>query len=178
MPQTDLAQRLLADVTRAAENGATLEEAMSGALRVLGELTGFELGQVWRPSPNGRALRCEPAAYHAREPERLAPFRRVSLPLAFSFNEGLIGKSWSLGEPVWLEDVAQEYFVRGPKALAVGLKSGFAFPVKSGPHVLAVYELLTTRSQPAPTELIQVLGPLAVRLGEVFGRKPAGVARA
>jgi hypothetical protein len=102
----------------------------------------------------------------------------VSLPLAFSPDEGLPGKTWSLGEPVWLEDVAQEYFVRAPKALAVGLKSGFAFPVKSGQHVLAVYELLTTRAQPAPTELMEALGPLAARLGEVLGRKPAGVARA
>ncbi len=175
----DLSQRLQTDHPHAARQAATLEESITHTLRTLGELTGFEMGQVWRPSRDGQTLRCLVAAYHAVAPEQLAPFRRVSVPLAFARGEGLLGKAWAQLEPVWLDDLSQDLFVRAPKAAEVGLRAGFAFPVKSGDDVLAVFELYTTRPQPRPAEFLDALASLAPRLGEIFSGKhplPQGTA--
>jgi hypothetical protein len=170
--QIDSAEQFLTDVLRAADEGGTLEQALAGALGALGERTGFELGQVWRPSRNGRVLRCEAGAYYARDPEQLAPFRRVSLPLAFCPGEGLPGMAWARREPVWEADMTAGSVVRAPKAREVGLRAGFAFPVSSADRLLAVFELFTTRPVSLPPEVVRVLGPLGSRLGAVLARKP------
>jgi CheY-like chemotaxis protein len=65
---------------------------------------------------------------------------------SFCLGEGLPGRVWAIGEPLWVSDVMQDEAFFGKHAAAqAGLHAAFAFPILLGGEVIGVIEFLSHR---------------------------------
>ena len=105
------------------------------------------LGQAWFPSVEGDELKCSKMSYYSSL--KAAAFREESLATHLEFGKGLPGQTALSAFPVFVDDITIEG--RGTLALLAssGIRSGFAFAVRNGQKVLAVFEFFgATRTRP------------------------------
>ena len=143
----------------------TLSEGVRRVLSEIGESMGWLFGACWEMDPGNGALRVRQTwcarAYLSTE------FEVASRAQAFRPGEGLPGRVWSLGRPVWVEDARVEVnFPRHTTAALDGLRAGLAFPARWEGRPYGVLEFYTDWLR-APTP---ALLPVFDRLGEEIGR--------
>ncbi len=93
-------------------------------------------------------------------------------PLAVG--EGLPGAVLAAGKVQWIDDLEQDAtFLRRPAALALGLRSAFAFPVYAFDETLAVLEFFSTEPHPMDPELLVMMEAVGSQLGQVVRRQRA-----
>ncbi|MES2885625.1 MAG: response regulator [Pseudomonadota bacterium] len=168
--------RLLQTVASAANEARDSEVALMAALNRLCAFTGWPLGHVYRVE-EGR-LRST-GLWHVAEGEaaRYAAFREASENMGFGLGEGMPGRVWESGAPLWIVDVSKDSnFPRAPLAMAAGLIGAFAFPVVSGKEVLAVLEFFSTREETPDEMLLSMLADLGSQLGRAMERETAAMA--
>ena len=154
-------------VTRALAEAATVEAAAEPVLRAMGEALGWQLGLLWTV----RDGRLRVAALWGAEDVDAAEFQAASRAHAFAPGEGLPGRVWARGEPVWVTDAAEDTgFVRAPYALRAGLRGAFAFPVQAGPEILGVIEFLSTRAEKPDQALLDMARAIGSDVGQSFRR--------
>ena len=103
-------------------------------------------------------------------------FMRQSAARVDSVGEdaGLLGRVWATGQPVWLDDLAQESaFLRGPQALAAGLHSAFAFPIMVGGEFFGVIELFGREVRRYDAEVVAFAQNVGSQLGQFIARRKA-----
>src|SRR5438093_1032036 len=89
----------------------------------------------------------------------------MSRRIALAKGEGLPGRVWADGEPVWIPDVVDDpNFPRIATARREGLHAGFAFPIRLGGEVLGVVEFFSREIEQPDHELLQMT--------EAAGRHP------
>ena len=160
------------EVTRALAESGTLSEAAPKILTVVGENLGWGVGALWAAdSREPGQLRCV-ELWHA--PRFEAPeFESLSRRLRFARGEGLPGRVWAAGEPVWVTDLDDANMPRAPAARRHGLRSAFAFPVLLGGEVLAVLEFFGTRKSPPDEGLLALMSAVGSQVGQFVERKRA-----
>ncbi len=91
----------------------------------------------------------------------------VTLPAATS----LPGRVATSGVAAWIDDVVDDIdFVRKAGAIACGIRTGVAFPIKIGDEVVAVLEAFSRERIPRDEDLLVVLGHVGTQVGRVFER--------
>jgi hypothetical protein len=131
-------------VTRVLAESATLKDAGQAILRALGESLNWEVGMFWSMDEQRQVLRFVDL-WHEPHVEA-AEFIDDSRGRTFQRGEGLIGRVWATGKPIWIPDVGTDPdFRRAPMAARAGLHGGFAFPVCKGEHMLASLTLAESR---------------------------------
>ena len=130
-------------VTILAELGSA-QEAAQRMLELLVRSLGWSLGLLWLA--DGELLRVA-ALWHAAD-EAAADFARGSSPLTFGRGDGLPGRVWESGEPLWIDDVVVDgHYQRRPLAGSTDVHAMAAVPV-SDAHggsigVIEVYDHAT-----------------------------------
>lgn len=163
-----LLQMIIIDV--AATND--LASALEVVLRRVCEKTGWALGQAWIPNLQKNTLDCSPAWY-ASAPG-LDNFRNSTKDLTFLPGQGLPGRVWASGQPVWLRDVTMDSnFPRAGFAGKAGLKAGLGIPIRSGDEVVAVIEFFMREPRDEDERLVEVISAVAAQIGMVVERKRA-----
>jgi len=174
----DLSDRRRAEARLAAEHAvsrvlaeaATVEAAAEPVLRAMGQALGWEVGYLWIVA-DGR-LRVA-AHWHAEDVDA-AEFEAASRQAAFSPGEGLPGRAWAGGEPVWVADAALEPgFPRASYAVRAGLHAAFAFPVRAGGEVLGVIEFFSNEPEAADAALLDMAHSIGADVGQAFSRMRA-----
>src|SRR5690349_1184847 len=122
-------QRLTAEyiAARVLLEASTFEEAAPRILESICTAFGWEHGAFWAIDPDRLVLRCENVwtAPSARFPAFDAASRRAT----FRQGDGLPGRVWQTGEPVWIPDVTRDdNFPRAAVAAREGLHAAFGFP--------------------------------------------------
>jgi PAS domain S-box-containing protein len=85
-------------------------------------------------------------------------FERASRERRFGLGEGLPGRAWSAGEPVWVEDaVLDPNFPRAVAAEQCGLHGGVAIPATAGNRVRGVLEFFAREPRQADPETLALL---------------------
>lgn len=164
--------RLLQRMAFAVSDAEDFHAGLGVALRQVCEATGWAYGEAWVPSSDGTVLECSPA-WHASV-DGLEEFRRSSESFTFPMGEGLIGRAWSLKQPVWKTDVTVENgFVRTPLARGFGLKAGVAIPVLADDEVVAVMAFFVLESRQEDERLVGLVSTVATQLGSLMRRKQA-----
>jgi PAS domain S-box-containing protein len=75
---------------------------------------------------------------------------------------------------VWITDLQEDtIFARGESAAAVGLQSGFAFPVFLGSTVFGVVEFFSTERREPDEDLLAMTGALGSQIGQFIERTRA-----
>jgi PAS domain S-box-containing protein len=142
-------------------------------LAAIGTTLGWPIGAVWEMAASGEALHCV-EVWESADEQATTEFRALSEHLTLASGEGLPGRVWLSGEPVWFADVpAVPNFPRAAAAAAAGLRAAFGFPIKSGGTFLGAMEFFT-RDARAPDELLLASAAiLGSQIGQFVVRRKA-----
>lgn len=158
---------VVAAVREALSGADSLEEGVRRVLAEIGESMGWLFGACWHVAGGVLSVR---HTWCARA-YRSTSFEADSRAQAFHPGEGLPGRVWATGRPVWVEDaLAEENFPRHAAAAREGLRAAVAFPLQSEGKLYGVLEFYTDWLRtPTPA-----LFPVFERLGEEMGRFMGG----
>ncbi len=159
-------------VTRLLASAPAQPETLAHILASVCECLGWSWGELWEPDEAESLLRCT-AVWHA-EAAPLLGFSAVTESCRLQRGEGLPGRAWESGQPVWVSEVAQEEnFPRADAATAAGFHGAFAFPVRANDETLAVLCFLSTQNEPSDPELLQALAAISQQIGQFMIRSRA-----
>lgn len=129
---------LVVEVIAEASELQNIEEIAAVCTSKICQLTGFQMGFVWLPDGEKRTLICSPRAFYSNNLN--CPVHQESLSIMLDFGEGPAGRAALSAKPVLASrsDLAadQRQSLRGD----VSVRSGFAFPVRNGAKLFAVFE--------------------------------------
>ena len=93
-------------VTQVLNQATSVQDATVGVLRAVCENLDWEAGLYWRVEEEGNRLVC--GATWFRPDQAIAEFETESRNRTFAPGEGLPGRVWAGGTPLWIEDVPSE----------------------------------------------------------------------
>ena len=167
--------QLLEAIAVAANQSASVNEALQFALTAVCQSTGWPVGHAHLVLPaEGRKWLRSTGVWHGRDTEHMRPFFSATETTDFEPGTGLPGRVLASAGPAWIADIAKDCnFPRAQSAQLSGIRASFAFPVLAGNDVAAVLEFFA-QNVIAPDELLlRVMSQIGTQLGRVFERKRA-----
>jgi PAS domain S-box-containing protein len=159
-------------VTRALSEATTLDDARVGIIPALAEALGFDAGTAWVVDHEAGLVRN--TAVWSAEGVDASELLEASQAAVFHRGEGLPGRVWASGEPLWISDVSKETsFPRAAGALAAGIRGAFIYPVMSGDKIIGMGELFSRESIREEPELGAVVATIGSQIGQFSERKRA-----
>jgi PAS domain S-box-containing protein len=159
-------------VTRVLAEAESLDAAVPFLLMSICEGLSWDVGALWRVDETANVLRC----MNLWHPPNLnfPTFVKATRGSTFKRGVGLPGRVWESCQPVWLPDIQQgPNFPRGSFAIAEGLHSAFAFPVRLGDHVAGVIEFFTRQSRKLEPDLMEMFDSIGSQIGQFIERRRA-----
>ncbi|MBI2349646.1 MAG: PAS domain S-box protein, partial [Deltaproteobacteria bacterium] len=166
--------KLFVSVTRAISEADTYQEAIQAALKEVCEATGWNIGEAWFPTPDGKALRCGPACYSRTK--TLENFKLLCEGMAFPPGIGLPGRVWMSKQPEWIHDMSlapDNAYPRAKIAKRLGLKAALGVPIIANDEVLAVLGFHMQEPREENKHLVEDVSAVATQLGWVIQHKQA-----
>lgn len=155
---------VIASVREDLAGANSLEEGVRRALSRVGESMGWLFGAYWEVEAGAGRLRVR-QTWCARAFHRTG-FEADSRAHRFGPGEGLPGRVWAAGAPVWVVDAQGELnFPRHAAATREGLHAAVAFPASSAGLLYGVVEFYTDSLRAVTPALL----PVFERLGEEIG---------
>ena len=163
-------------VTRVVAESHTLHEAAPRLLQVIGESLHWAVGVFWVMHEDGERMSF---AGRWTAPGAAGPAQGVADPaLTFGRGQGLPGRVWELGEPVWVPDVTRDAnFPRAAKAAAAGLHGAFAFPIRAADELMGVIEFFHRSVLEPDPALLEAVDAIGRDIGQSIKRVRAEEAR-
>lgn len=169
--KTDLI-KLLNEISMAANEATTFEEAMNVSLDKICSYTEWPVGHVYILDSAGTLSPTK--IWSLKYPEKFQTFKEITQDTIFKKGIGLPGRVLRDGKPHWIVDVTKdENFPRAKAAKNIGVKGAFAFPVLEQERVVAVLEFFSENAEELDPPLMDAIGNLAIQLGRVTERKKA-----
>lgn len=174
--QTDItarraAQQRLAiqfEVSRVLAEASNLAAAVPRLLQTVGENLGWQVGQLWRAV--GDELRFS-EVWHPPTVS-VAGFVSISRTTEFRRDQGLPGRVWGAGNPVWISDVTQEAsFPRKAVAVKEGLRGAFAFPILVRGEFWGVMEFFSRKIEEPDEALLRTFAIVGSQIGQFIVRR-------
>jgi PAS domain S-box-containing protein len=156
-------------VTQAIEEAGTLQAAASRVLETIARQMGWSVGVLWLIDSQGKVLRFE-RMWRAEEIDSVR-FQEMALAAEFKKGEGVPGRVWARGEPLWFEDfLSYEDSPRAVAALRAGLRTIVALPILQAGEVRGVVELFASEARREDRLVLNNL----YELGRLIGSHSAG----
>ncbi len=178
--ETDITRRKLAErrlamqyaVSRILAESDTVAEAMRLICRTVCDHLAWRVGATWSLDRPAGALQCV-ASYS--DPQAGAPgFIADSRQRQFAPGQGLPGRVWASGQPVWIRDVvADPHFPRAPLAERENLHGAFGFAIRAGGEFWGVMEFFSHKIEEPDEELLELLGAVGQQIGQFIIRQRA-----
>jgi GAF domain-containing protein len=160
-------------ITRAANEAASVEEAMQIALDQVCGHTGWPVGHVYTLDEAAGDL-APTTIWYLKDPGQFRTFREVTESTRFASGVGLPGRVLANGKPTWIVDVTKDpNFPRAQLVSDIGVKGAFGFPVLVGPAVVAVMEFFSDQAAEPYEPLRDVMAQIGTQLGRVIERTQA-----
>jgi len=160
---------LVVEVIAEASELENVEDISLHCITRICQLANWQIGQAWFPIPGDSALRCSNIVFYSALPA--SAFRQESLAQNFKIGEGLPGKTATEISPVFIDNVAIE--PRASLALTKSIQAGFAFPVRHGQKLLAVFEFFGARRSAPDKYFLNAVEEIGTHLAVVFERRRA-----
>ena len=180
-PQADDARRLSVQQTasRVLLEHASLDEAMAEILRALATELDWSLAVYWVVAPG--ALGARPTlhcrAIWAEEPIVRTAIVEATRAAVLKLGEDPAGSAAAGREPIWIEQLgAEDSSPRMRLAVAAGLRSVAAFPVRQRETVPAIIELYAREARPVDEGTLHLMTALGHQICLVLHREEAQVA--
>lgn len=154
-------------VTRILAETDSLDEAAPRLLQTIGEQLNWQLVEFWSVGSGDALLH---RRYHWTAPE--LPSRGDEMERrSFARGDGLPGRVWVTGKPVWTHSLIKEGEAprnRSPQLL--GMHSVMAFPVRTYREFLGVLTVFTTRIEQPARQLLEQMDMLGLQIGSFIQR--------
>ncbi len=143
-------------------------ELLERVVATIGESLEWSFGAGWELASDDR-LHCR--ATWQRPGAGMDWFMRETLARHFPHGEGLPGRTWARGEPVWIPDLGREAAAQGRSvAPAAGVASAVAFPVRIGERFDGVLEFFGEEIREPDTELLAMFATVGGHLAQALER--------
>lgn len=174
--QALVAQVLHRAVSFAADS-RSFEDAVRICLESVHKLTEWPIGHAYLPTEGTPTVLAPSNIWYAAHPENYDILQQVTSNSMFARGEGLPGKVWESGEPIWIADVDLDpTFIRVKMSGDIRIKSAFGFPIKSGGETIAVIEFFSPAPFAADEDMMLTLRSIGDQVGRVFERRQAAEA--
>jgi DNA-binding CsgD family transcriptional regulator len=159
-----------AAVGNALRDWASFEEGVVGLVRRLGTALEFALGCAWTRDPHRDGLSCR--AFWAAPGVEADEFEDATRAITLRPGQGVAGRAWQSGEPVFSEDVAADPGLAGRELEAkLRLRSALAFAAVTDEEPLAVLSYYSLDRRVPSTRLIRTLSGIGRELGRFFSQR-------
>jgi signal transduction histidine kinase len=147
-----------------------LKEAGAQILEAIASSGDWVHGSIWVYDESAGVLRCK-TTWHPPN-ERMEKFAEVSRSIEFARGEGLPGRVWASKKPTWIEDVTIDTnFPRARVAAEVGLRGGFAFPLRVDGTVNGIIEIFSRQPVHPDQDLLHLVDALGIQIGLFIERR-------
>lgn len=165
---------LLHDVAATANEAPNAHAAMQRCLNRLSDHGGWVLGHVWSVSEDEPRRLLPTDLWRIDDPIRFGEWNTCTQRMTLTKGEGLPGRAFASGQPEWVTDVrSDEQFLRASLARRLGLRTGFAIPVRIGLEIVAVMEFFSNEALEPDPLLFQALTHIGIQIGRVVERDRA-----
>lgn len=162
---TDIATRRLSaqfELSRVLAEAGDLAAAGPSILGTVAKRLDCSVAELWVVDPTEADLRCA-ARWAAADSEQESLGDGGE---RFLRGEGLPGRVWQQGVPLWLEDVAADpSFRRRDRAARIGVHSAIAFPVRFAGHTTGVVQFFCRQAYPRNAEILDAFADVGSQLG-------------
>ena len=157
-------------VTRLLADAQPFNDVVPQLLETIGRVGDWQVGALWTVDAARRTL--HGAAFWQTPDRDLGEFAVNTRSRAFAHGEGMPGRTWATGEPVWIEDLAVDTnFPRAALAAQAGLQSAVAFPIRVRGQIAAVLEFFGASVRPADRDLLLLLTSVGTQVGHFIERR-------
>jgi len=163
--------------TRILSESRDLIESAQDILQATCDTLDWAVGALWKVDEQTETMQCVNIC-HATSmttPE----FERLTQTLRMKKGQGLPGRIWELGKPVWIDNViADSNFPRAVAATREGLHGAFGFPILLGSKVWGAIEFFSPEIREPDEELLRLVAGIGGQIGQFTQRKRAEEERA
>lgn len=163
---------ILQSATAAANEAESVGEALQKCLVSICDSMNWQIGHVYRVVD--KEILRSTDIWHLENPDHYASFVDETGESRFASDDGLTGQTFWSKKAVWKSSIVDEpWCFRKNSATALGIRSGFAFPVTVGDEVTAVLEFFSVNPIEPDEKFLEVLQNVGVQLGRIVERKRA-----
>ncbi|HEX3799573.1 MAG TPA: ATP-binding protein [Verrucomicrobiae bacterium] len=167
-------QELLQAITVAANQAASVVEAMQIALDQICGYTSWPIGHVYLTAEDGSVDLVPLDVWHGEQTRMFEDFRRATQASRLTKGMGLAGRVFKTGKAVWVKNIQEEEsLAKAGEVKALELISAFAFPLVIGPGVAGVLEFFSRVEHEPDTRLLKIMSQVGAQLGRVIEREQA-----
>lgn len=169
---TEQRLRTLLSVSMTLAQATTEAEARGRILAALAGGLGWPLAAYFEPDPQSGRLRCVTTWSAAAGTGAAVDYNEETRTVSFAPGEGLPGRVWASGQPLWARDVKEEpAWVRSALARRIGLGSVLLVPVRGSRGVGGVIELAALGIRDVDEPLYQMTASVGEQLGQFLERE-------
>jgi diguanylate cyclase (GGDEF)-like protein/PAS domain S-box-containing protein len=166
----ELLMRLEHTVTRALAEADSASAAVREVMRTVCETQDWECGRYYALDEKAGVLRF--ADCWTIPDDRVKDFVDRTRHFTFAPGQGLSGKAWQSGEPVWTQDMSRD--ARSLKfGSDFGIRGGFVFPVTSAGKILGTLVFASRTIRDPDQRLLSAVRVIGSQLGQFIQRKEA-----
>lgn len=137
--------------------GGSFKELLRGCLERICRVTGWPAGHVYLPDDLHNPSKLVPSSVWHFEDAALSPVALETKNMTLRLGEGLPGRIWSSGEPLWIPNISESQNLPRKKVLLkYGLHAAFGFPLYAEERLQAVLEFFSTAKQPPDEHLLRI----------------------
>jgi PAS domain S-box-containing protein len=159
-------------VTRVLAEADSLETATPQILSSIGESLNWDVGAIWRLDESAQELYC--VKVWRSQAAQFPKFEAATRDLRLKPGLGLPGRVWETGQPAWVSEMPKEG--RSPR-IAIdneeGLRSAFAFPIRSAGRFMGVIEFFAREPRELDQELLAMFDSIGSQVGQFIERRRA-----
>jgi PAS domain S-box-containing protein len=159
-------------VSRILAGSSELETALTQVLGAIGSALACHVGVFWEIDESEGMLR---NAVAWPGPEGAGEGFLIDIQaVTFKRGVGLPGSVWETEAPAHITNIATDKnFIRREAAAKAGLRSAFAFPLKTGTRTVGVMEFFSRRWQHFDEDFLESVATLGQQIGQYLRRKRA-----
>jgi PAS domain S-box-containing protein len=172
MPSDERRMAMQHEITRALAESECLPDALERMLRIICTDLSWDLGVVRFLQMDWQVLTCE-LAWVAPESGLSGLVAQVQ-ETALARGQGLPGRVWEIGKPLWISDCTTKTSALGRiGVIEAGCRSALCVPILLGNQFLGTLEFFSLAQQKIDQELLQILMVIGNQIGQFAERKKA-----
>ena len=163
-------------VTRSLAEADSVPEALRGAIRAVCNTAGWDCGRYFSADAKAGVLRF--SVGWGVQVEAVQRFIAGSRGITYASGEGLSGRVWQTGQPLWVTDVSvDKRSAQRSLSRASGMRGAFVFPVIAEGRTIGVLGFNSRNLRQPEAELPQAIGVIGSQIGQFLQRKQAEAQR-
>ena len=153
-------------VTTALAEAPSIEAAGPRVLEAVVSTLDWTHAELWLVDDTGGVIR---AAARWSAAGRQAD---MSVPPDLAYGQGLAGRAWQVGKPLWIRDVGQPQSLISEETAAHGrLHTALAIPVRHGLEPLGVLTAFADTVEDPEDEVVALMSGIAAHIGQFVERR-------